>query len=141
MGFKSRRGGTAAAPVAIDRLEQRVDAVVQEMGALGERLERRIDTVDRKVDAVDRKVDAVEARLMKHIADVATHTATVVTETLQRDLARHSGAILDEVRRRFDLLEEKYEDLPPRVARLEGDVQTLREGFDGHVVDPKAHPP
>ena len=78
-------------------------------GALADRigkLETRVGKLEKRFDALEKRFDALEKRV----------------DGLYHELARHTNAILEAIQGRVSVIDEKYADLPGRVARLEREV-------------------
>jgi hypothetical protein len=89
-----------------------------ELEAWGGALDAKIDAVDAKVDALDAKVGALDRKFEAKF-DLVIRTFNAKFDEVFVELARHANRILDSVRDIAGAVDEKYNDLPARVARLE----------------------
>ncbi len=87
---------------------ERFDAIDERFTAIDE----RFDAVDRRFDAVDRRFDALEPHLV------------AMEARLMAGLGRHTRASAEDLATRVTVVDDKYTDLPRRVARLEEAVFT-----------------
>jgi predicted transcriptional regulator len=95
-----------------DRLERKFDDKI-------DRLERKFDD---KIDRLERKFDnnlgLWGGALAAQISELAAQMRESETRMLN-ELARHSQAGFESMTTRISAVDEKYNDLPARVARLE----------------------
>jgi hypothetical protein len=75
-----------------------------------EAFDQRLEQVDKRFDAIDKRFGQVDDQFAQIRA--ALHE-------LGADLARHATAIQENVSAQIRIIDEKYADLPDRVARLE----------------------
>ncbi len=78
------------------------------------KVDQRFDAVDQRFDAVDQRFDTFEQRF------------DTFEQRLSSQIARMFGAFEENMRREFRVLDDKYNDLPPRVARIEAAELPLR---------------
>jgi predicted nuclease with TOPRIM domain len=85
-----------------------------------EQLERKFDD---KLDQLERRVD--------HKFDLWGGALLArITESENRvigELARHTQAVFESMTRQISAIDEKYSDLPGRMARLEAEVHALKQ--------------
>ena len=78
-------------------------------------LERRFDD---KLDHLERKIDDK----FDHWGG-ALHAMIVASEkSVLNELARHTQAVFESMAKQISVVDEKYQDLPERTARLEAEV-------------------
>lgn len=88
-----------AVPVTRGELRQEIAKLDQKLEIWGGALADRISKVEQRLDRLEKRVDG-----------------------LYVELARHTQAILEALQGRLTAFDEKYADLPGRVARLERKV-------------------
>ncbi len=90
------------------KLERKFDVKLELWGgALLARLEAGEQRMSKRMDAMEQRFDAMEQRLLA-------------------ELARHTGTIQEWMAKQISVIDEKYADLPLRVAGLETKVFTPR---------------
>jgi hypothetical protein len=100
-----------------------------ELGELETRVGKSVDTKLAALEArVDTKLDLWGGALLDRIAQVAQQITQLAQQSIaseQRlsvEMARHANAISEDLTVRVAIVDEKYADLPVRVARLESIV-------------------
>ena len=98
------------APVTHGELRQELATFKIELKA--ELKAERFDAIDRRFDAVDQRFDTLEDHLI------------AMEARLMAELGRHTRASAEDLATRVTVVDDKYTDLPRRVARLEEAVFT-----------------
>jgi DNA anti-recombination protein RmuC len=96
----------------LDRLESKFDA---KLDRLESKLDDKIDRLERKFD---NNLGLWGAALAAQISELAAQMRASETRMLG-ELARHSQAGFESMTSKISAVDEKYNDLPARVARLE----------------------
>jgi predicted transcriptional regulator len=102
-----------------DKIDDKVDRLERKFDDKVDRLERKFDD---KIDRLERKFDnnlgLWGGALAAQISELAAQMRESETRMLN-ELARHSQAGFESMTTRISAVDEKYNDLPARVARLE----------------------
>ncbi len=117
-----------------------------ELAQLENRIDHKLDhlerTFDHKLDHLERKFDhkldmwggALRAQIAESetrvVSELARHTRAQITESETRvvsELARQTQAVFESMSQLISMVDEKYNDLPGRMARLEVDVHALKQ--------------
>jgi BMFP domain-containing protein YqiC len=108
-------------------------------GELRDELAQLESRVDDKLDRLERKFDnnlclwgeALAAQIRESAAQTAAQMAAQMAaqireseKRLLNELARHVQAVFESMTKMISVVDEKYNDLPARVARLEADART-----------------
>ena len=102
----------------------------EELAALEQKLDQKLENYPTKAD-LEKKLEnyPTKADLAVHlegwatrILEVARAELAVLREQINADMARHVRAANEEMRDWMRAQDDRYRDLPPRVARLEAKV-------------------
>ena len=117
-------------PVTRGYLRSELSKVRQEISGLDDKLDGLEQRLDGKLDSLEQKMDLWGGALKAHFdAAITQHVDAAVTRLhfdaavtrLSDELRRHVTASNEQHRTEIAALDDKYKDLPARVARLETD--------------------
>ena len=83
------------------------------------KLDARIDGVETSLGA---RIDGLEASLRSDMRDMERRLVLDLGEVVQRAL----NITIEQIGSKFSVIDEKYQDLPGRVTKLERDVEDLQ---------------
>jgi hypothetical protein len=93
-----------------------------DLAQLEDRIERKFDDkLDRLERKVDNNLDLWGGALAAQISELAAQMRESEKRMLN-EIARHTQAGFESMTRQISAVDEKYKDLPARVARLEADA-------------------
>lgn len=102
-------------------LMARLDGRFESIDARFEVIDRRFEAIDRRFEAIDARFDKIERRFDAFRLEVDDRFVQLRAD-VDRDIARHTSAMTENLRTFIVALDDKYKDRPPRVARLEAAV-------------------
>ena len=92
------------------KLDARFEAIDRRFEAIDQRFEaidQRFEAIDQRFEAIDQRFEAIDQRFDSFRVEVGA------------EIARHLGAFEESLRAQIRALDDKYSDLPGRVAKLE----------------------
>ena len=98
---------------SLDQLEQRLEQKLEQK--LGQKLEQKLEMWG---GALLARIDSNERRLAEQFREGIASSE----QRLLAELARHTRAIQESMSTQISVVDEKYDDLPARVRRLEATV-------------------
>jgi hypothetical protein len=98
-----------------------------ELAQLENRIDDKLDHLERKFDD---KLDHLERKFDDKLDLWGGALLARITESEKRlvgELARHTQAVLESMTKQISVVDEKYNDLPGRVVRLEVEVDAFKQ--------------
>lgn len=110
----------------LNRIDQRLGEADKRFNEIGQRLNRidqRFEAIDRRMDRFDQRMDQFDRRMDR----IEVRIETEARET-RREFTAGLNLVLERIGDMIGAIDDKYKDLPRRVARLEDHVFGRREG-------------
>ncbi len=128
----------------VDKRFEQVDKRFEQVDKRFEQVDKRFEQGDKRISTAERSIEILSYQvgvLTKQMADRPTRAEFIamedrivnnVEERVVTRVCKHIDAAFEQFSIRIGVVDEKYQDLPPKVGRL-------REDLDRHVVDSSMH--
>jgi chromosome segregation ATPase len=131
-------------PVTKNDLDQAVTTLRAEVGAVEQRLDRRLSSVEERLSGMEGRLSGVEGRLSGmegrlsgvegRLSGMEERLTEKFTQLASQIAMQVGNLMVEQLRSQISVVDEKYQDVP-------GQCKALRRDLDGHVTDLHLHRP
>jgi chromosome segregation ATPase len=124
-------------PVTKNDLDQAVTTLRAEVGAVEQRLDRRLTSVEQRLSGMEGRLSGVEGRLSGvegRLSGMEERLTEKFTQLASQIAMQVGNLMVEQLRSQISVVDEKYQDVPAQ-------CKALRRDLDSHVADVHLHRP